>query len=156
MSFSCQKDEFDQFFNRLDRPVEESRSDRKSDRFPFLTHSICMSLFGIWVCEVYDCRWLFKTFISKIFGFAVLKSLHCIILCQCLHPPLHILSFICISRFLLVNLSKFGAGMLIKCCILPSRNIKSAKASGAPPQTPFGEVTALPQTSQLNLNQFYV
>ena len=39
----------------------------------------------------------------------------------------------CISRFLLVNLSKFGAGMLIKCCILPTRNIKSAKASGAPP-----------------------
>ena len=27
MSFSCQK-EFDQFFNRLDRPVEESRPDR--------------------------------------------------------------------------------------------------------------------------------
>ena len=39
-----------------------------------VTHSICMSLIGIWVCEVYDCRWLLKTFISKIFGFAVLKS----------------------------------------------------------------------------------
>ena len=28
MSFSCQKGEFDPFFNRLDRPVEESRPDR--------------------------------------------------------------------------------------------------------------------------------
>ena len=37
-----------------------------------VTHSICMSFIGIWVCEVYDCRWLVKTFISKIFGFAVL------------------------------------------------------------------------------------
>ena len=41
-------------------------------------------------------------------------------------------------RFLLVNLSKFGAGMLIKCCILPSRNIKSGKASGTLPRTPLG------------------
>ena len=46
-----------------------------------------MSLKGIWVCEVYDCRRLLKTFISKIFGFVVLKSLYCIILCQCHHPP---------------------------------------------------------------------
>ena len=30
---------------------------------------------------------------SKIFGFAVLKLLYCLILCQCYHPPLHILSF---------------------------------------------------------------
>ena len=43
-----------------------------------------------------------------------------------------------ISRFLLVNLSKFGAGMLIKCCILPTRNIKSAKASGALPGPRWG------------------
>ena len=91
------------------------------------------------------CRWLLETFIRKIFGFAVLKSLYCIILYQCHHPPLHIL-FSCISRFLLVNLSKFGPGMFIKCCILPSRNIKSAKASGAPLRTPLGELTALPQT----------
>ena len=41
---------------------------------------------------------------------------------------------------------KFGAGMLIKCCILPSRNIKSAKASGAYSWTPLGELIALPQT----------
>ena len=34
MSFSCQKREFDQFFNRLNRPVEESRPDRQPDR-PF-------------------------------------------------------------------------------------------------------------------------
>ena len=34
MSFSCQKGEFDRFFNRLDRPVEESRPDRQPDR-PF-------------------------------------------------------------------------------------------------------------------------
>ena len=32
MSFSSQKGEFDRFFNRLDRPVEESRPDRQSDR----------------------------------------------------------------------------------------------------------------------------
>ena len=31
MSFSSQKGEFDQFFNRLDRPVEESRPDRPVD-----------------------------------------------------------------------------------------------------------------------------
>ena len=61
--------------------------------------------------------------------------------------------FSCISGFLLVNLSKFGAGMLIKCCVLSSKNIKSAKASGALPRTPLGELTALPQ---LDLNQFYV
>ena len=105
-----------------------------------------MSLIGIWVCEVYDCRRLLKTFISKIFGFAVLKLLYCIILCQCHHIPLHILSFmyITLTRFLLVNLSEFGAGMLIKCCILPSINIKSAKASGTLPPTPLGELTSLP------------
>ena len=34
MSFSCQKREFDRFFNRLDRPLEESRPDRQPDR-PF-------------------------------------------------------------------------------------------------------------------------
>ena len=33
MSFSCQKGKFDRFFNRLDRPVEESQP----DRFPSLT-----------------------------------------------------------------------------------------------------------------------
>ena len=32
MSFSCQKGEFDRCFNRLDRPVEESRPDRQPDR----------------------------------------------------------------------------------------------------------------------------
>ena len=32
MSFSCQKGEFDRFFNLLDRPVEESRPDRQPDR----------------------------------------------------------------------------------------------------------------------------
>ena len=36
MSFSCQKGEFDRFFNQLDRPVEESRPDRQPDRFPSL------------------------------------------------------------------------------------------------------------------------
>ena len=51
MSFSCRKGEFDRFFNRLDRPVEESRPDRQPDRpvdptgagrldrFPSLKHS---------------------------------------------------------------------------------------------------------------------
>ena len=34
MSFSSQKGEFDRFFNRPDRPVEESRPDRQPDR-PF-------------------------------------------------------------------------------------------------------------------------
>ena len=50
MSFSSQKGEFDRFFNRLDRPVEESRPDRqpdrpvdqtgagRPDRFPSLSH----------------------------------------------------------------------------------------------------------------------
>ena len=109
-----------------------------------LSNSICMSLIDIWVCEVYDCRWLPKSFICKIFGLAVAKSLYCIILCQCHHPPpTYFLS--CISHFLLVNLSKFGAGMLIKCCILPSRNIKSAKASGAPPQTHWGSSQRYPK-----------
>ena len=32
MSFSSQKGEFDRFFNRLDRLVEESRPDRQPDR----------------------------------------------------------------------------------------------------------------------------
>ena len=48
MSFSCQKGEFDRFFNRLDRPVEESRPDRpvdptgagRPDRFPSLIHTL--------------------------------------------------------------------------------------------------------------------
>ena len=31
MSFSYQKGEFDRFFNRLDRPVKESRPDRQPD-----------------------------------------------------------------------------------------------------------------------------
>ena len=35
MFFSCKK-EFDRCFNRLDRPVEESRPDRQPDRFPSL------------------------------------------------------------------------------------------------------------------------
>ena len=41
-------------------------------------------------------------------------------------------------------LSKFSPGMLIKCCILPSRNIKSAKASGAKPRTPLGGAHSAP------------
>ena len=32
MSFSSKKGEFDRFFDRLDRPVEESRPDRQPDR----------------------------------------------------------------------------------------------------------------------------
>ena len=36
MNFSCQKGEFDLFFDRLDRPVEESRPNRQPDRFPSL------------------------------------------------------------------------------------------------------------------------
>ena len=44
MSFSCQKGEFDQFFNRLDRPVEESRPDRQPDRFPSLVRTPCVSI----------------------------------------------------------------------------------------------------------------
>ena len=76
---------------------------------------------------------------------------------QPLYPLENFLSeALCISRFLLVNLNKLGAGMLIKCCILPSRNIKSAKASGALPRTPLGELTVLPQIPYLHLNQFYV
>ena len=36
MSFSSKEGEFDRFFNRLDRSVEESRPDRQPDRFPSL------------------------------------------------------------------------------------------------------------------------
>ena len=36
MSFTCEEEEFNRFFNRLDRPVEESRPDRQPDRFPSL------------------------------------------------------------------------------------------------------------------------
>ena len=32
MSFGCQKGKINWFFNRLDRPVEESRPDRLPDR----------------------------------------------------------------------------------------------------------------------------
>ena len=53
MSFSGQKGEFDRFFNRLDRPVEESRPDRpvdptgsgRHDRFPSLVHIVCIFYF---------------------------------------------------------------------------------------------------------------
>ena len=39
MFFSCKRGEFDRYFNRLDRPVEESRPDRQPDRFPSLFHT---------------------------------------------------------------------------------------------------------------------
>ena len=38
MSFNCKKGEFDRCFNRLDRPVEESRP----DQFPSLLHIIAL------------------------------------------------------------------------------------------------------------------
>ena len=88
-----------------------------------------MSLIGIWVCEVYDCRWLLKTFISNIFGFAVLKSLYCIILCQCHHLPLHILSFMYIT-FSACQFKQVWCWGVDQMLILPSRNIKGAKAFG--------------------------
>ena len=44
MSFGCQKGEFDRFFNRLDRPVEESRPYRQPDRFPSLLGNTLLSL----------------------------------------------------------------------------------------------------------------
>ena len=50
-----------------------------------------LGLWSLWL------QMTFKTFISKILGFAVLKSLYCIILCQCHHPPLHILYFMHIT-----------------------------------------------------------
>ena len=48
MSFSCRKGEFDRFFNRIDRPVEEFRPDRpvdqtcagRPDRFLSLVYTI--------------------------------------------------------------------------------------------------------------------
>ena len=66
---------------------------------------------------------------------------------QCYHSLLHTYFLSCISRFLFVNLSKFGAGRwdVDQICILPSRNIKKAKASGALPQTLLGELKALPR-----------
>ena len=42
LSFSCKKREFDRFFNRLDRPVEESRP----DRFPYRCDSILISVYA--------------------------------------------------------------------------------------------------------------
>ena len=54
----------------------------------------------------------------------------------------------CVSRFLLVNLRKFGAGMLIKCCILRSRNITSGKASGARSPDPTGGAHSAPPDPQ--------
>ena len=36
MFFGSKQGEFDRFFNRLDRPVEESRPHRQPDRFPSL------------------------------------------------------------------------------------------------------------------------
>ena len=58
MSFSCQKGEFDRFFNRLDRPVEESRPDRPVDptgagrpgRFPSLVRTLELSEYRPFVC----------------------------------------------------------------------------------------------------------
>ena len=53
MSFSCQKGEFDRFFNRLDRPVVESRPDRQPDR--------CRSTWPVSISEVVEskrvCLW---------------------------------------------------------------------------------------------------
>ena len=64
-----------------------------------LSNSLYLYKFNrcIWVCEVYDCKWLPKTSNGKIFGFAGLKSLYCIILCQCHRPQFHILSFMFIT-----------------------------------------------------------
>ena len=39
---------------------------------------------------------------------------------------------------------KLGSGMLIKCCILPSRNIKSAKVSGGIVPDPAGGAHSAP------------
>ena len=57
MFFSSKKGEFDRFFNRLDRPVEESQPDRQPDRFPFLTvHSLhwhaVLNLFAKYVISI--------------------------------------------------------------------------------------------------------
>ena len=40
MSFSCKKGKFGRCFNRLDRPVEESRPERIPDRFPPLVRTL--------------------------------------------------------------------------------------------------------------------
>ena len=62
MSFSCQKREFDRFFNRLDQPVEDSRPDRPVDptgagrpgRFPSLLQTIDWKLtFFNWEASAY-------------------------------------------------------------------------------------------------------
>ena len=49
------------------------------------------------------------------------------------------------SRFLLDNLSKFSAEMLIKCCNLPLRNTKSAKASRVRPEPRWGRSQRSPK-----------
>ena len=82
-----------------------------------------------------------KTFNSKICGFAVLKSLYCIILCQCHHP--HFTYFLsCISRFLLVNLSKLVLGCWSNAL---EKHKKVLKLSGHSPGPPLGNSQALPQ-----------
>ena len=75
MSFSCQKGEFDRFFNRLDRPVEESRPGRQPDRpvdptsagrpgrFPSLSQPQTL-LFG------------YTLFFTEIFKYHSFKILH--------------------------------------------------------------------------------
>ena len=114
------------------KSISTSESGVKVDTvfyYHYATHSICISLIGIWICEVYNCKGLLKTFICKIFGFAVFKSSYWV---NVIIPHFtYFLSFI--SRFLLVNLSKFGAGMLIKFCSLPLRSIKSVKLPGLRP-----------------------
>ena len=48
MSFRYNKGEFDRYFKRLDRPVEESRPDRQRDRFPSLG---CTAKESLQICD---------------------------------------------------------------------------------------------------------
>ena len=59
--------------------------------------------------------------------FAVLKSLYCIILCQCHHPPFYILSFMYIT-FSTHQFKQVWGWDVDQTLYLPSRNIKSAEA----------------------------
>ena len=54
MSFSCQKGEYDRFFNRLNRPVEESRTDRQPDRCRSTQPVSISGLRGIEFSRFYD------------------------------------------------------------------------------------------------------
>ena len=68
----------------------------------------------------------------------------CVCVCVCVSVSFFFFSFsmsafaLDTNKFKKKKKSKFGAGMLIKCCILPSRNIKEQKLKGLCPRPRWG------------------